>query len=113
VRTFAAESGPLVYYPGSHRRPAFDGFPGYPLENLRTASAATVHAYQQHTDTEALGFERRQFLARTGDVLFWHGMLIHGGDAISVPGITRKSYVLHYLPAGVDVWDQVTGPSNW
>lgn len=108
-----AESGPLVYYPGSHRRPAFDGFPGYPLENLRTASAATTRAYQQHVDTEALGFERRQFLARTGDVLFWHGMLIHGGDAITVPGITRKSYVLHYLPAGVDVGDQVTGPTNW
>lgn len=108
-----AGSGPLVYYPGSHRRQMFDGFPGYPLETLRTASPAAVRAYQQHVDAESLAFERHQFLPQTGDVLFWHGMLIHGGDTITAPGTTRKSFVLHYIPAGVDVGDQVTGLLNW
>src|SRR5215469_12593792 len=33
----AADSGPLVLYPGSHRAPFFAGFADYPQTNLRTA----------------------------------------------------------------------------
>ena len=34
------DSGPLVFYPGSHRAPFFPGFTDYPQTNLRTADEA-------------------------------------------------------------------------
>ncbi|NNE12523.1 MAG: phytanoyl-CoA dioxygenase [Ilumatobacter sp.] len=106
-------SGPLVYHPGSHRRPMFPGFDAYPTTNLRTADPTTSAAYNAHVAAEADEFEEHEFLARKGDVLFWHGMLIHGGQAIRRPGTTRRSYVVHFVPDGADVADQVTGPTNW
>lgn len=106
-------SGPLVYHPGSHRRELFSGFDGYPLVNLRTADPGTAAAYRAHVDAEADEFEERVFLARKGDVLFWHGMLIHGGQAIRRPDTTRRSYVVHFIPHGADVAGHVTGPANW
>ena len=95
-------SGPLLYCPGSHRRPPF-GFDGYPLANLQTADPETAAAYDARVSADAAGFEPQVFLARKGDVLFWHGMLIHGGAPITRPGTTRRSYVLHFIPDGVDV----------
>lgn len=106
-------SGPLVYYPGSHRRELFGGFGDYPTVNLRTADSATAAAYNSHVATESEEFDEHTFLARKGDVLFWHGMLIHGGQAIRRPDTTRRSYVVHFIPDGADVADQITGPTNW
>lgn len=105
--------GPLVYHPGSHRRDAFGPFRDDPARNLRTASAEESARYQRRVDDEAEGFERHTFLARKGDVLLWHGMLIHGGEPIRDPSLTRRSFVVHFIPDGVDVADQVTGPTNW
>ena len=106
-------SGPLVYYPGSHRRELFGGFGSYPIMNLRTADPATAAAYNAHVAAEAEEFDEHVFLARKGDVLFWHGMLIHGGQTIRRPESTRRSYVVHFIPDGADVADRVTGPTNW
>ena len=83
------------------------------MTNLRTADGTTSSAYQHHVDSAADGHDRRTFLARKGDALFWHGMLIHGGSPITTPGLTRQSYVIHFIPAGADVADQVVGPTNW
>lgn len=106
-------SGPLVYYPGSHRRAMFGGFDNYPLTNLRTSDPQTTAMYQTHVDTASAEYPERQFLARKGDVFFWHGMLIHGGTPITQPGLTRRSYVIHFIPDGADVAADVTGPTNW
>ncbi len=106
-------SGPLVYYPGSHRRELFGGFGSYPIVNLRTADPATAAAYNAHVAAESAEFEEHTFLARKGDVLFWHGMLIHGGQAIRRADATRRSYVVHFIPDGADVADKITGPTNW
>jgi ectoine hydroxylase-related dioxygenase (phytanoyl-CoA dioxygenase family) len=106
-------SGPLVFHPGSHRRAPFDGFHDYPATNLRTADARTSAAYRAYVEAEALVTEEHAFLARKGDVLFWHGMLVHGGQPIRDEGTTRRSYVVHFIPDGADVADRVTLPSNW
>lgn len=106
-------SGPLVYYPGSHRRELFAGFGSYPITNLRTADPATSAAYNAHVAAESADFDEHTFLARKGDVLFWHGMLIHGGQPIRRPDTTRRSYVVHFIPDGADVAEQVNGPTNW
>ena len=108
-----AESGPLVFYPGSHRAPFFPGFTDYPQTNLRTADGATARAYQDYVDATAGRFERREFHARKGQVLFWHGMLIHGGAPVARRGISRKSMVIHYSVRGADRAREVRGPFNW
>jgi ectoine hydroxylase-related dioxygenase (phytanoyl-CoA dioxygenase family) len=108
-----AESGPLVLYSGSHRAPFFPGFTDYPQTNLRTADGETFRAYQEWVDRLAPGFERYEFHARKGQVLLWHGMLIHGGAPIARRGSSRKSMVIHYTVRGADRGREIRGPFNW
>lgn len=107
------ESGPLVLYPGSHRIGMFPGFTDYPQTNLRTATPETWAAYERWVDDAAARHPRHEFLARKGDVLLWHGMLVHGGAPVTVPGTSRKSLVLHYTVRGADRAREVHGPFNW
>ena len=109
----AEGSGPLVLYPGSHRTAMFPGFPDYPQTNLRTADPGTARRYQEYVEGLASRFERREFYARKGQVLLWHGMLIHGGAPVTRPGTSRKSMVLHYSVRGADRGREVEGPFNW
>jgi ectoine hydroxylase-related dioxygenase (phytanoyl-CoA dioxygenase family) len=107
------DCGPLVIHSGSHRAPFFPGFADYPQTNLRTADAAGSRRYQEYVDELATHFERKEFHARKGEVLLWHGMLIHGGAPIARRGISRKSMVLHYSVRGADRGREVVGPFNW
>ena len=107
------DSGPLVIYPGSHRAGLFPRFDDYPQTNLRTANDAVSAAYQTWVDELATRFPRKEFLARKGDILLWHGMLIHGGVPVARRGTTRKSFVLHYTVRGADRAREVRGPFNW
>jgi phytanoyl-CoA hydroxylase len=109
----AAESGPLVLYPGSHRAPFFAGFADYPQTNLRTADERLAEAYETYVEQVASGFPRHEFLARKGQVLLWHGMLVHGGAPVLRPGTTRKSMVIHYSVRGADRAKEVRGPVRW
>ena len=109
----AGGSGPLVIHAGSHRAPFFPGFTDYPQTNLRTADPDTARRYQEYVDGLAAGFERHEFRARKGQVLLWHGMLIHGGAAITQRGTSRKSMVIHYSVRGADRGREVHGPFNW
>jgi hypothetical protein len=107
------DSGPLMFYPGSHREPLFRGFPNYPQTNLKTASAEVTREYDEYMADLARKYDRHLFVAKKGDVLFWHGMVMHGGSEIKNPKLTRRSFVIHYIPPGMDVADQVVGPFNW
>jgi phytanoyl-CoA hydroxylase len=107
------DAGPLMFYPGSHHEPIFAGFPNYPQTNLRTASADGIKAYETYMAGLARKYTRELFLAKKGDVLFWHGMVMHGGSPRNNPQLTRRSFVIHYIPPGMDVGDQVVGPFNW
>jgi hypothetical protein len=108
-----ADSGPLVYYPGSHREPLFHEFDNYPQTQRRTASQEQSDRYQDYVARIAEKYERKEFLAKKGEVLFWHGMLVHGGSQFVAPGTTRKSFVIHYLPKGGNVAHSIKGPFNW
>jgi len=46
-------------------------------------------------------------------VLFWHGMLIHGGSDVTDHAHTRKSYVTHYVGEDMDQMSEISGPFNW
>jgi hypothetical protein len=107
------ESGPLVYYPGSHRETLFPRFDNYPQTFLKTCSPALQEEYQRHLDNVALRYERKTFLAKKGEWFLWHGLMIHGGDAIRNPNLTRRSYVCHYIPPGMNKEMEIEGPFNW
>lgn len=109
----AAESGPLVLYPGSHRAKLYEGFENYPQTNLKTANPEAFAAYVDYAEQRANNYERKEFLAKKGQALFWHGMLLHGGGEIKNCRLTRKSFVVHFLPDGVDQSAAVKGPFNW
>lgn len=107
------ESGPLVYYPGSQKEKFFPEFDNYPQTNLKTCSKKSSSRYQNYLDNLAEKYERKQFLAKKGQALFWQGMLIHGGDAVTNPTQTRNSYVCHYVPPGMKQDHRIEGPFNW
>ncbi len=107
------DSGPLEYYPGSHREAMYPEFVNYPQTQRRTAPPEMASAYDQYVKDVAAKYRRETYLPQAGDALFWHGMLIHGGSAVANPAATRKSMVIHYMPEGANRGHQVEGPFNW
>ena len=107
------DSGPLVYYPGSHREPLYEGFGNYPYNNLRTADDAHYAAYGQHVKDLAERYEPKRLLAKKGQIFLWHAMLIHGGSPRTNPTCTRRSFVVHYVAKGADRIGDVTAPARW
>lgn len=88
------DQGPVEYVPGSH----LDGFSRSYLANLTDAfdNAAYEHAVARHVDGRA----RSRFTASAGDVLIWHGALLHGGAPVEATASTRWSQVTHYFLDG-------------
>jgi SAM-dependent methyltransferase len=107
------ESGPLEYYPGSHREALFSEFTNYPQTNRRTSNPEQSKRYDDYIINLAKRFEKHELLIRKGDVMFWHPMLIHGGAPRRDRSATRKSFVLHFIAEGADVGGRVSGPFNW
>ena len=104
------ESGPVYYYPGSHRLPYVMS------EDLEARSGPLFVAKgkdQEYTRrlraaVEQAGIEPVEFLAERGDVLVWHANLVHGGNAIARNGATRRSLVAHYFARDVLCYHEVT-----
>ncbi|WP_327754953.1 phytanoyl-CoA dioxygenase family protein [Sphingobium sp. SJ10-10] len=91
------DSGPLFYYPGSHRWPIVTngliGRRGYGSE-LRSAQDPYGPAWRALCD--AHGAQQEIFLARKGQALIWCANLLHGGSRQNNPNLTRWSQVTHY-----------------
>ena len=106
----AEGSGPLYYYPGSHRLP-YVMTTDYDSGN--TALTIGDNSNRRYEDKiEAIirekGLEKRLFLARRGDVLIWHANLLHGGSPIATPGATRRSMVCHYYAEDVICYHEMS-----
>jgi phytanoyl-CoA hydroxylase len=93
-------SGEFQFIPGSHRLP----------EQLHYGKEKGHHGdhdeyYKVLMNTLRLGEERgletESFMAKKGDVLIWHGGLMHGGARIEDPSRTRLSLIAHLMPLGV------------
>jgi len=87
------DSGPLSYYPGSHKI------------NPYKFSHGEIHAVneemEQATDfvmseISKRGLREETFIGNAGDVFIWHAQLYHGGKPILDHGQTRKTLVTHY-----------------
>jgi len=85
------ESGPLALWPGSHRLRPFDFGGTYHY------LPALEPQHTRYVAEQAPRFPEMQYLAKRGDVLLWHALLVHGGSAIANPGRTRKSMACHYF----------------
>jgi len=107
------DSGPLVYYAGSHKERLFPRFHNYPETNLKNCDPSLIGVYDEFLQEIAKRYERKTFIAKRGEVFLWHGMLIHGGDAIRNLDLTRKSYVCHYIPRECEKSGEAKGPFNW
>jgi ectoine hydroxylase-related dioxygenase (phytanoyl-CoA dioxygenase family) len=93
------DSGPLAYYPGSHRT-EISGFYDWGRGSilLEPDSERSPMDFAEHlwSKMRASAIAPKIFLPKRGDVLIWHGNLVHEGTAIRDPTRTRKSYVTHY-----------------
>ncbi|HBF20103.1 MAG TPA: phytanoyl-CoA dioxygenase, partial [Cryomorphaceae bacterium] len=109
-------SGPLTYYPGSHKLPYIHcGDIGAEGGFLKMDSAP-YNKYEERIE-ELLAKEELKsetFLPRKGDVLIWHANLLHGGSPVTNPDRTRKSMVLHYYAQDVICYHEISQrPTLW
>jgi len=105
-------SGPFEYVPGSHRWPLLRG------EKVRSFLTEEEVAGREHgishwpklserfvtpaveAEIKRRGVAPRTFIAKKGDVLIWHGRLMHRGSMAASPGMERRALIAHY--SGVD-----------
>lgn len=104
------DSGPLFYYPGSHRLP-------YVL-NKDYAHGGNYfllgpQAYQKYENAiqqviENNKLKQEVFCPKKGDAFIWHANILHGGSPINNPALTRKSMVLHFYAEDVICYHEIT-----
>jgi hypothetical protein len=88
------DSGPVVYYPGSHKLPEVK------MEDVGP-DADELQYSQYVVDLIAReGLEPRYATLRKGEVFVWASNLLHGGSARRDPRRTRHSQVTHVFFEG-------------
>lgn len=110
------KSGPLEYYPGSHRLPyLLSAEVGIAEHEYKDKGAAVYHErYEpaiQH-ECEKAGFQREVFLAKKGNVLFWHANLVHGGTPREDSTLSRKALVCHFFAEGAVTYHDLSGNAS-
>ena len=100
------DSGPLVYYPGSHLYPLWDMDElGVRQEILNTRTEVNDYLIYERRLQEAiqkLGLQASFAPMKKGDTLIWAANLLHGGSKVNDPTRTRKSQVTHYFLTGAE-----------
>ena len=96
------DSGPFQFVRGSHRWPVVT------QEKIRAALSPEEqdHRWPKYSERiltplfekeiETRNAEITTYLPKRGDVLFWHGRLLHRGSEPNVAGMVRKSLIAHY-----------------
>ncbi|HEV7230694.1 MAG TPA: phytanoyl-CoA dioxygenase family protein [Bacteroidia bacterium] len=102
LEDIAADSGPLHYYPGSHKLPYVMSEHFENDNNFFSIGENYYELYEKKIAETLLEnkLEKKIFLARKGDLLIWHANLLHGGEKRINPLSTRKSLVAHYFCEG-------------
>ncbi|PWU21460.1 MAG: phytanoyl-CoA dioxygenase, partial [Candidatus Rokuibacteriota bacterium] len=104
------DSGPFEFVPGSHwwrvlsqeRVKHFlsaadalaESVPGQEERWIRRSERIVHDATLDYIARK--GGEVKQFLGEKGDVLVWHGCLLHRGSIPKRPGMLRKALIAHY-----------------
>jgi hypothetical protein len=100
------DAGPFQWIEGSHRWPLMRGAKVRRYLSKAELSPETFADWPRLAErfvTTAVdaeiarrGGEVRSFIARKGDVLIWHGRLMHRGSPPNEPGRERRSLIAHY-----------------
>jgi hypothetical protein len=102
------DSGPLVYYPGSHRLPyIFSHDVGITETEFRDSGYGSYQQKYEPFIQEMIarhGLQPAWFHARKGDVLIWHANLLHGGSVRRNLLLSRKAVVCHFFVKGAFVY---------
>lgn len=88
------DAGPVQVYPGSHKIPPYIFSNGEIKMTDRTESQAAADYTAKELTSRNI--QKKPFIGKKGDVLFWHGQLYHGGSEIKNHQLTRKTLVCHY-----------------
>lgn len=93
------DSGPFQYVPGSHRWPQVTreligrhvdlADPRWPKQSEDVLSPLFA------AEIAARGAQPITYLPERGDVLVWHGRLLHRGSVARVPGAFRPGFIAH------------------
>jgi hypothetical protein len=108
--TISPDSGPFEFVPGSHRwRVLTQERVKAALPPDQAAERAVFgqeepwirHSERMNHDAAIEYIQRKQtkveqFLGNKGDILIWHGCLLHRGSPPRIPGTLRKSLIAHY-----------------
>jgi phytanoyl-CoA hydroxylase len=83
------DAGPVGLFPGSH---AINLAPAPPGENPEECH------YRLERSCSRSGIDRRLLQLDKGDVVVWHGCLVHGGTDPITTGASRLSLLAHFAP---------------
>jgi hypothetical protein len=92
------DSGPVVYYPGSHRLPEVR------MEDVGEHADELRYSDYVVDLIEREGLEPRHATIRKGEVFLWASNLLHGGSARRDPARTRHSQVTHFFFEGCEYY---------
>lgn len=99
LQTVEPDSGPLHYFPESHKLPYLSA---RSLHLERNQIEAEKHPqvlfepyWEEAVRTNSLTSE--VLLANRGDIFIWHANLLHGGVKVKNAGLRRWSQVVHYF----------------
>ena len=100
------DAGPLHYYKGSHKLPVYDlfdlGLSAYGNKDTEgNAYGTSGPAYKHYEDfledlVKAQGLTKEVATIKRGQALIWSANLLHGGEPILNPALSRHSQVTHY-----------------
>ena len=104
------EQGPLSYFPGSQQLPYLTNADYDNDSNCWRVDGEANAKYEQKI-AQLLAennFPKMTFTAKKGDLLIWHGNLIHGGEPMLRREATRKSMVAHYYAKDVICYHEIS-----
>ena len=100
--TINPDSGPFQFVRGSHRWPVvtqekiLKALPPHERDHRWPRFSESLLTPLFTEEIEKRGAEVITYLPERGDVLFWHGRLLHRGSIANKPGTIRKSAIAHY-----------------
>ena len=103
------DNGALFYYPGSHNAPYATNKDIYASTGMLLSKNPNqlYEAYVQR-QLEKNDWKKEVFYAKKGDVLLWHGNLLHGGLPHNNMKKTRRSLVIHYFRKEVICYHEIS-----
>lgn len=97
------DCGPFEFVRGSHRWPLLrrekvlaQMDPGAINDQNWPTRAEAIVTPACIAEIKRRGAQVEQFIGKKGDVLIWHGRLLHQGARAKIPGTTRKALIAHY-----------------